>query len=189
MSRAAVIDEVLDFWFTYEDDGEPVFRDEWFKTDPAFDAQIRTRFEDHYHWAERGHYDTLARKPLGSLALIILLDQVPRNLFRDGPEAYATDAKALAHTRKSLLARHDRGLDWAQRMFLYMPLMHAEDLAAQERSVLLFATIPVDACVQSALKHHGIIREFGRFPHRNDILGRPSTDAEKAFLAANGRGF
>lgn len=189
MSRAEVIDEVLDFWFDYDADGDPRFRDLWFKTDTDFDTQIRVRFEDHYHWAARGHYDTLARKPLGSLALIILLDQVPRNLFRDGPEAYATDTQALAHARKSLLARHDRELDWAQRMFLYMPFMHAEDLAAQERSVLLFATIPVDACVESALKHHAIIRDFGRFPHRNAVLGRPSTEAEEAFLADNGRGF
>lgn len=189
MLRAAVIDEVLDFWFVRDDTGEPVFRDVWFKADAAFDTDIRARFEDHYHWAAEGHYDNLARKPLGSLALVILLDQVPRNLFRDGPEAYATDAQALAHARKALMARHDRGLDWAQRMFLYMPFMHAEDLEAQERSVLLFATIPVDACVDSALKHHAIIREFGRFPHRNAVLGRPSTEAEAAFLAEQGRGF
>ncbi|MAY65875.1 MAG: hypothetical protein CMM77_01965 [Rhodospirillaceae bacterium] len=189
MSRAAVVEEILNFWFVRDETGEPLFRDVWFKTDAAFDADIRVRFEDHYHWAAEGHYDSLARKPLGSLALVILLDQVPRNLFRDDARAYATDGQALVHARKALMARHDRNLDWAQRMFLYMPFMHAEDVDAQERSVLLFSTIPVDSCVESALKHHAIIREFGRFPHRNAVLGRPSTEAEEAFLAANGRGF
>ena len=93
MSRAAVIDEVLDFWFVRDGTGAPLFRDVWFKTDAAFDADIRARFEDHYHWAAEGHYDNLARKPLGSLALVILLDQVPRNLFRDDAQAYATDVQ------------------------------------------------------------------------------------------------
>ncbi|PIW31194.1 MAG: DUF924 domain-containing protein [Rhodospirillales bacterium CG15_BIG_FIL_POST_REV_8_21_14_020_66_15] len=189
MSRAAVIDEVLGFWFDYDAADEPVFRDVWFQEDDDFDAEVRDRFEDHYHWAAEGHYDTLARKPLGCLTLVILLDQVPRNLFRGGAQAYATDGMALAHARMALLARHDRELDWARRMFLYMPFMHAEDIAAQERSVLLFATVPVEACVEAALEHHAIIREFGRFPHRNAVLGRMSTEAEKAFLAKHGRGF
>tara|TARA_B100000424_G_C22731838_1_gene396780 strand:- start:139 stop:708 length:570 start_codon:yes stop_codon:yes gene_type:complete len=189
MSRAAVTEEVLDFWFEYDDAGEPVFRDVWFNPSPEFDNEIRLRFEDHYYWAQRGHYDSLARKPLGCVALIILLDQVPRNLFRDLPEAYGTDSQALAFSRKALLARHDRDLDWAKRMFLYMPFMHAENLDLQERSVLLFATIPVEACAKAALAHHAIIRDYGRFPHRNDALGRPSTDAELEFLKEHGRGF
>jgi uncharacterized protein (DUF924 family) len=189
MSRAAVVDEVLDFWFDYDETGEPVFRDIWFQTSDSFDQDIKARFEDHYHWAAEGHYDSLIRKPLGALTLVLLLDQVPRNLFRDSAEAFATDGQALKLSRKALLARHDRELDWAQRMFLYMPFMHAEDLEAQERSVLLFSAIPVEACVESALKHHAIIRDFGRFPHRNAVLGRPSTEAENAFLAEHGRGF
>ena len=189
MSRAAVVDEVLDFWFEYDDAGEPVFREAWFETAGSFDAEIKARFEDHYHWAAGGHYDSLVRKPLGVLAVVILLDQVPRNLFRDSPDAYATDELALTHARKALMARHDRELDWAQRMFLYMPFMHADDLAAQERSVLLFATIPHEGCVKSALAHHAIVRDFGRFPHRNDLMGRPTTKDEAAFLAEQGRGF
>ena len=189
MSRAAVVDEVLDFWFEYDDAGEPVFREVWFETSDSFDAEIKARFEDHYHWAAGGHYDSLVRKPLGVLAVVILLDQVPRNLFRDSPDAYATDELALTHARKALMARHDRELDWAQRMFLYMPFMHAEDLEAQERSVLLFATIPHEGCVKSALAHHAIVRDFGRFPHRNDPMGRPTTEDEAAFLAEKGRGF
>lgn len=189
MSRAEVIDEVLEFWFEYDSAGEPQFRDVWFQESADFDKQIRVRFEDHYHWAAEGHYDSLARKALGCLALVILLDQVPRNLFRDSAQAFATDEQALAHARKALLARHDRDLDWAQRMFLYMPMMHAENLEMQERSVLLFATIPIEACTESALKHHAIIRDFGRFPHRNEVLGRRSTEEELMFLAEQGRGF
>ena len=189
MSRAEVVSEVLDFWFRYDMSGEPEFRDVWFQESETFDNELRSRFEDHYHWAAEGHYDTLARKPLGCLALVILLDQMPRNLFRDSAQAFATDDRALAHARKALLARQDRDLDWAQRMFLYMPFMHAENLETQERSVLLFATIPVDACVQAALSHHRIIRDFGRFPHRNQVLGRETTKEEQAFLDDHGRGF
>ncbi len=178
--------DVLDFWF---DGPASRMRDVWFKRSDPFDAAIRARFSDAYHGAAAGACDHWMADGPGALALVILLDQVPRNLFRDDARAYATDAKALAHARAAIDAGFDRDLNWVERMFLYMPYQHAEDLAVQDRSVELFSQLPNAESLKAAEGHRAVIRRFGRFPHRNRDLGRDTTSEEAQFLEESGRGF
>ena len=166
-------DDILDFWF-----GEPwspergAYRKAWFVKDTAFDDTIRARFLDDYEHAATGGYDAWAKTPDGSLALLILLDQFPRNLFRGEARTYATDGKAHAVAEAALARGFDEGPSPCECWFLYLPFEHSEHLKAKE----------------SARRHLEIIRRFGRFPHRNEILGRPSTAAEIEFLKeANSR--
>ncbi len=181
--------EVLDFWFGAPDSagyGEP--REIWFKTDSDFDGEIRSRFLPLIEAARQGELSHWQDKASGALALCIVLDQFPRNLFRGSGEAFANDALA----RKVAAEAIDRGFDGelprVQRSFLYLPFEHSEDLADQERSLLLFASLADDgdeagsSSMEYARRHHEIIQRFSRFPHRNGALGRDTTAAEATFL-------
>ena len=181
---------ILDFWFGSPPHAE---RSAWFRKDPAFDAAIRARFGDAVDAALAGAYRDWTATPHGTLARVLLLDQFTRNLFRDSPRAFAGDADALATATAAVDARADRALDRYERWFLYMPFEHAEDEAAQQRALQLFGAIAEETGDRSQLqwadKHAAVIRRFGRFPHRNAVLGRVSTPEEEAFLAQPGSRF
>ncbi len=183
-------DEVLAFWF-----GPPphAARDVWFRKDPAFDAGIGARFGATIEAALAGAYGEWTGTPRGALARVIVLDQFTRNAFRDTPRAFAGDAQALATAQAVVDAGLDRLLDRFERWFLYMPFEHSEDPAVQDRSLALFRRLAAETGepgnLEWAEKHAAIIRRFGRFPHRNAILGRASTREELAFLREPGSSF
>ena len=185
--------EILDFWFGREDEpGYGEFRDEWFKRDEEFDRQVRERFLEDYERAARGEYDHWQEEPESCLALVILLDQFPRNLFRDNPRTYATDDKALYISREAVQKGFDRKLPPFQRHFLYMPFMHSENLADQQSSVTLFRQLAEEGgpdVTEYAEGHREIVERFGRFPHRNETLGRQTTPEEAEFLEQPGSSF
>lgn len=180
-----LIEDVLQFWFGDADpDGAGDYREAWFKADPDFDAEIATRFADSVAAAAKGAHDAMAETPAGSLALCILLDQFPRNLFRGRSEAFATDAKARKIAAAALNAGHDQALSVVKRAFLYLPFEHSEDLEDQARSVELFRALGNDLQYRYALEHYYVISRFRRFPTRNAALGRQNTVAEAEFLAS-----
>ena len=170
--------DVLTFWF--EDDPEEK-RAFWFERDPEFDTRIVAQFTGLFEAAEVGELDELAQSPTGCLALVIVLDQFPRNMFRDDPRAFATDAKALALSREAIAKGLDKSLGTFQRQFLYMPFQHSENLDDQQRSIELSAETGPEGR-DYAQRHLDIIERFGRFPHRNAVVGRDSTADEIAFL-------
>jgi uncharacterized protein (DUF924 family)/SAM-dependent methyltransferase len=170
------IARVLEFWFA------PGQAAKWWVRDPAFDAEIRRRFATLHDAAAAGALEHWRATAHGALALVILLDQFSRNLFRDDPRAYASDAHALGVALAALDRGFDRGLDDDRRSFLYMPLQHAEDLPVQERCCALFATIADAESIEAAAEHRATIARFGRFPMRNAALGRQSTPEERRFL-------
>jgi uncharacterized protein (DUF924 family) len=181
--------EVLDFWF-----GEPNSRERgrprklWFQKSEGFDAEIRRRFLVTWERAARGELERWKATPLASLALVVALDQCPRNMYRGTARAFASDSLALAASRETIARGFDRLLSPVERTFIYLPFAHAEDLAAQRRSLALFRELdPED--MQSAKRHYEIIARFGRFPHRNAILGRQSTAEEAEFLKQPGSSF
>ena len=157
----------------------------WFSKDEAFDGEFRERFLAAHEAAARGELDGWGATPEGALALCILLDQFPRNAFRGTPRMFATDAQARAVAKSAIGAGHDRAVDPQLQQFFYLPLMHSEDIADQEMCVALTQGLATDSH-RFALMHRDIIRRFGRFPHRNDVLGRTSTPEEIAFLAGGG---
>jgi uncharacterized protein (DUF924 family) len=173
--------ETLRFW--YEEAGP----ENWWRKSDAFDALVLDRFAATHEAAARGDLDHWAETPEGALALVIVLDQFPRNMFRGTPSAFATDGQALAVTEAAVARGDDLSLDEGQRHFLYMPYMHSERLADQERCcALMESRMPGSDAIRHAHEHRDIIRRFGRFPHRNTILGRPSTPEEEHFLADGG---
>jgi len=182
--------DILDFWF-----GPRPHRThaEWFRKDPDFDATIRARFGAAIEAAIDGGPPDGAGDGQEALARIILLDQFTRNAWRDTPRAFAGDGAALATAIAVVDSGRDAGFDRYERSFLYLPFEHAEDPAIQERSIALFSRLAKDegdpALVEWAEKHAMIIRRFGRYPHRNAILGRPSTAEEIAFLHEPGSSF
>ena len=185
---------LLDFWFGAPGAagyGQP--RKAWFVKKPAFDAQVRERFLGLHGRALSGELRHWEATPLSLLALIILLDQLPRNMFRGQAASFAGDPQALAAARLMVARAWDTPLPPAMRGFVYLPYEHAEDVMAQEESMRLFASLPAgaerDDLLAWARKHHEVIRRFGRFPHRNGILGRASTPDEEAFLAQPGSRF
>ncbi len=190
---SVVAQDVLDFWF---DEAHAAY---WFAADTAFDAQIRARFAAAAEAAGNGALDDWAGTPSGWLALLILLDQFPRNLHRDDPRAWAQDAKAQRVALSGIADGHDGKLLPLQRVFAYLPLEHAEDIALQQRSVVLFEALCADAPADQrekfdgfldyARRHHDVIARFGRFPHRNAKLGRADTAEEAHYLAQPGAGF
>ena len=167
---------VLDFWFAQGND------EHWFKSSAAFDKAVREALADDQERAAAG--DSWRETAEGCLALILLFDQVPRNLFRDDPRAFATDARASAVARHAIAEGFDRKIaSQAQRRFLYLPLEHRETIADQEEVCRLMATLDENPeWLEWAVKHREVIARFGRFPHRNAILGRRSTPEELAFL-------
>ena len=179
--------DVLTFWFG-PDLTDPPFREVWFKTDPAFDAAIKNRFSDAYIQAARGDFDD-ADTPHHMLAVVLILDQFPRNLFRGTAKAFATDDKALSIADSAIQQGFDDGLPTLMRVFLYMPFEHSEDQAVQERSLTLFARLNDDDIYRYAKDHYDVVARFGRFPHRNTLLGRTSTPEENTFLAEEAGAF
>jgi len=186
--------DVLDFWFgpdaeTLPADGRP----EWFRKDDAFDDAIRARFGTLIAEALAGGLGDWCATPKGALARVIVLDQLTRNAFRGTPQAFAGDARALATAGDAIARRFDAALGAHERRFLYMPFEHSEALADQERSVALFEALARDTGhgdpLDWAVRHADVVRRFGRFPHRNAILGRTSTPEELAYLAQPGSGF
>jgi uncharacterized protein (DUF924 family) len=176
--------EVLDFWFR---GGER--RKAWFTKDAAFDAEIRARFLALQETGASGALRPWMDAPGDCLALVIVLDQFPRNLWRSGPDAaraFASDALALEAARHAIERAYDRGLPDAVRMFFYLPFEHSERLEDQERALQLFAGHPD---FEWARRHWEIIRRFARFPHRNAALGRESTPEELEFLSRPGSSF
>ncbi|MGJ3704554.1 DUF924 family protein [Variovorax sp. AFSI2.2] len=157
----------------------------WFAKNDAFDAEFGTRFLAAHEAAARGELSRWAKEPEGALALLVLLDQFPRNTFRGQARAFATDPMALAVAREAIEAGLDLRIDEELRRFFYLPFMHSESLADQERSVELNAAL--DANTQRfAVLHRDIIARFGRFPHRNKLLGRTSSAEEQRFLDEGG---
>ncbi|HWA76543.1 MAG TPA: DUF924 family protein [Polyangiaceae bacterium] len=201
-SAATDFEEVLGFWFgELAPDGRarPEVAKRWFQGGPAFDAQVRERFAAvHAALAAGGNAGWLV-SARGRLAAVIVLDQFPRNMFRDTPAMFASDARALEYAFDAIDRENDKQLATEERTFLYMPLMHSEKLSVQERCVDLFASFrdslsgpardAVGRNLEFALRHRDIIRRFARFPHRNAILGRPSTPEEQAFLKEPGSSF
>lgn len=169
--------DILGFWFSAE------ARSKWYAKDDAFDREIRTRFETAWSQAVAGDFAAWEESADGALALVILLDQFPRNMFRGTPQAFASDPLALAATRRALDKGFDTLFEPARRLFLYLPLEHDEDLASQRRCVALLEANGDDPQgLDYARRHLAIVERFGRFPHRNAILGRVSTPEERAFL-------
>jgi uncharacterized protein (DUF924 family) len=185
-----IVGQVLEFWFGPL--GTPEYgrdRKRWWKKDPAFDAEVRARFLGDCERAAAGGLDALAGAARDCVALVIVLDQFPRNMFRGDARAFATDAKALSIAKRALAAGFDGKLLPAERGFLYMPFQHSEDLADQERSVALFRELNFGEQLDFAQRHRDIVRRFGRFPHRNHILGRAGTADEIEFLTEPGSSF
>ena len=194
--------DVLEFWFgAYPLDLQVMQQEQarWFQKNEAFDAELRDRFLPTIEAARAGRLDDWARDPESWLALLIVLDQFPRNAFRGQADAFASDAQALRVALAGIERGHDQALPPMARVFCYLPLEHAEDLAMQRRSVALFSALveapdaePADflaVTLDFAHKHLEVIERFGRFPHRNAVLGRVNTAAEQDYLAQPGAGF
>ena len=184
---------LLDAWFGPPGDPDRERQREiWFKATEEFDASLRQAFLADYEAAAAGSLRSWEVQPEGALALVLLLDQIPRNIFRGSPRAYAADATARAVADRALARGFDRLVPEVWRRFFYMPYHHSENLADQQRSVALFGALPRDPDRRGALRRYGrpyveVIERFGRFPHRNEILGRKSTPAEIALLAERGK--
>ena len=160
--------------------------DKWFKKDTAFDAEIVRRFHTLWQAAAAGELAAWEATPESALALVLVLDQFPRNMFRGGGRTYETDALARAVADRAVARGFDQQIAHADRRFLYMPFMHSEILADQEHCVDLAHTYGDDDFTKYAVQHADIVRRFGRFPHRNAILGRATSPAEQAFLDEGG---
>lgn len=190
------IEQVLSFWFAERGvDGGPSPNPRWFVRDPDFDARIRGQFGACHAEGAAGGLTDWAEGPRGTLALVLVLDQFSRNLFRDDGRAYACDGRARGLVGHALAMRWDGGLHALERGFLYMPLMHSEDAADQARAVALYEALRGAAGMgdwdplRYAREHKAVIDRFRRFPHRNAALGRVDTDAERAYLRDHPTGF
>jgi uncharacterized protein (DUF924 family) len=175
----AVPNDVLGFW-------RQAGPQKWFSHKPAFDEAIRLKFEPVHHAAARGEYDAWAETAEGALALLILLDQFPRNLYRRSAHAYATDPKARSVARHAVEAGHDRAVEPELRNFFYLPFEHSEDLADQDYGLALCTEAGDAGNLKWARIHREIIARFGRFPHRNPALGRSTTAEEQAYMDDGG---
>jgi len=190
----ASVDEILEFWFGNCAETAAKARKAWFIKNSEFDQSIRTHFQDDYQKAAAGELDHWQQTAPGCVALILLLDQFPRNMFRSDPRAFATDLQSQAITQQAIARGLDQELPALQRWFLYIPFMHSENLAHQQQSVELFRQLK-DAAPETAsaftyaVRHLEVIERFGRFPHRNQILNRTSTPEEVAFLKQPGSSF
>ncbi|WP_343559290.1 DUF924 family protein [Kiloniella sp. b19] len=177
--------DVLKFWF---EQNKP---EQWFMKSDSFDEAVRTNLGERHEQAVTGALDHWMESPDGCLALIILLDQVPRNIFRGSPRSFASDEKARKICYHMLEKGFDAEFEGDRLAFCYIPLEHSESLADQERSVELFEALRAfqESYYDYAVQHRVIIERFGRFPHRNAVLGRSSTDEEQAFLKQPGSSF
>ena len=178
-SAVAERNDVLAFWRT-------AGPQKWYTKDSDFDAEITRRFLRTYEAAVADRLLHWERTPAGALALVIALDQFPRNMFRDSSRTFAADVLARAVADRAIARGFDQRIATSERQFLYLPFEHSEDPADQERSVALFRANSDAEALKWAELHADIIRRFGRFPHRNAILGRAMTPAEQAFLDSGG---
>ncbi len=182
--------EILAFWFS------PEARPVWFAKDKAFDEQIRTRFGAAVHEAQQGGFETWRQSAEGSLALLLLLDQFARNIHRGTAKAFLGDTRCRAIAARAIEQGFDRRFGFDERGFFYLPFEHGETIADQDRAVALFSTLLDQAAPEHrdaaaslldyAHQHRRVIQRFGRFPHRNDALGRVTTEAEADFLKERG---
>lgn len=199
-----IIENILSFWFgDIEKDKLPEedYIKRWWVKDSDFDRVIKSRFEGYLNIAIDNNLDSLEKTPEGTLALIILLDQFSRNMYRDSPGSFSNDAKALRICLDGIEKGFDKGLHPVERLFFYMPLMHSEDIKIQQRSMDLLSDLEsenirnpeiakmVSQSKHFSYKHYKIIDKFGRFPHRNKLLGRRSTPEETEFLKLPGSSF
>jgi uncharacterized protein (DUF924 family) len=166
------VEEVHRFWFEAPE--------HWFSPDRSFDAKIREQFTDLYATLQQNRPSVMSAG--WSVAAVIVLDQFPRNMFRGTAQEFATDPEALSVARAAVSDGLDRQIPIDQRMFLYMPFMHSEDAANQQRSVALYTALDIPELTKAAREHKKVIDRFGRFPHRNQVLGRTSSADEIAFL-------
>ena len=171
--------EIVGFWR----DAGP---ERWFGEDPAFDAELRRRFEAAHHAAARRESDAWNRAPESALALLLLLDQIPRNIYRGSAHSFATDPLARWHADRIVAAGLDQALEPDLRSFVYLPFEHSEAEADQDRAVALYEALGDAESLMWAVKHRDCIVRFGRYPHRNAALGRASTPEETAYLEAGG---
>lgn len=178
---------ILEFWFGHPDEpsyGKP--KTFWFNPKPEFDEQLRNLFLKDYQKAAGGYLNDWINSPETSLGLILLLDQFPRNMFRNTPQAFATDWEAVSAAEQVVALGYDRKFLPVQRWFIYLPFEHSENLVHQQQSIKLFQQLSHDPdstqAIEYAHRHKEVIERFGRFPHRNHILGRTSTAAEEEFL-------
>lgn len=183
MELAVRVDDVFKFWF------EETRPEQQFKKDPAFDALIRARFESLHHAAAQGELFAWRATPAGRLAEIIVLDQFSRNLFRDSPRAFACDGMALVLAQEAVSSGADRALPAKQCAFLYMPYMHSESSLVHREAERLFSQPGLEENLKFERRHRAVIERFGRYPHRNAVLGRESTPEELKFLARPGSSF
>jgi uncharacterized protein (DUF924 family) len=195
-------ESILRYWFGDAVDDAETARNQralWWGKDAAIDEDIRARFGDLPERASGGAFDAWSGSPRGSLALVVLMDQLPRNMYRGTPRSFAYDPQARVHAGKAIALGQDQLLRPVERVFLYLPFEHSEAMADQDRSVALFNALPAsvpeaqravfEGYVDYALRHREVIARFGRFPHRNAILGRASTTDEIAFLSQPGSSF
>jgi uncharacterized protein (DUF924 family) len=192
------IDAILGFWFKDKELSAPQIdgrMDVWFGEDPVFDEEVARRFADDVDRASEGALDHWAQEPHGRLALILLLDQFRRNIYRNRPEAFDQDKAALKLCIEGAMEKKDLGLSPIERVFFYMPLQHAESSKVQKKSVEIFNKLAAavsatyketfETVAQFAELHADIVDQFGRFPHRNKVLGRPNTPEEDEYLAGD----
>lgn len=184
-NRVGIVEyqNLLDFWFVETD------KKLWFKKDPGFDNKIRQRFYKQYNAARSCELFKWRETIHGRLAEIIILDQFSRNLFRNSVQAFSNDALALGLAQETIASGLDQQLNLNQRAFLYMPFMHSESRVIHQQAVELFSTKGLEDNLRFELKHKAIIEQFGRYPHRNKVLGRQSTQEEIEFLKLDGSSF
>lgn len=176
MSHNLSATDILDFWFSER--VKPL----WFRSTPEFDAEIRQRFESTWQAAHEGQLAEWEETVAGSLALVIVLDQFPLNMYRNQALGYASEGAALAVAKRAIARGQDGELSQSGKAFLYLPFMHSENLSDQERAVALFEAAGLIDNLRFARHHRDLIRRFGRFPHRNAALGRDNTPEESAYL-------
>lgn len=181
MDQTASPEDILEFWI---DTAGP---DRWYKSDPEFDAEIAEKFAATWAAAMEGRFALWLTYPSGALAYLILMDQMPRNMFRGTARAFSSDPVALAVAKRAIAQGYDLKIDGAARQFFYLPLMHSENLADQDRCVrLLCERMPDSDNLLHARVHREIIRKFGRFPFRNEALERRTTQSEESFVQSGG---
>lgn len=178
MGRVVVPSEILDFWFS------PEMEKHWFNSTPSLDRQIRKEYAVLWSRAGVGECDHWKKAADGSLALAIVLDQFPLNMFRGKPDSFSTEQLAVRVALEAVSLRQDRELSRERVAFLYMPLMHSETIGHQNLSVELFEKAGLEDNARFARHHRDLVRRFGRFPHRNAILGRENTPEELAYLGS-----